>query len=53
MPKKTFKRKKAFQAFCRTQVVKEGLINHADGLWRKAELGKAMDRMQRDGYRVR
>jgi hypothetical protein len=51
MPKKSFVKKKKFAAFCQEQVVKHGLVNGADGLWRTAQLGKAMDRDMLAGYR--
>ncbi len=53
MPKKSVKKRKAFQAFCRKQVVEQGLINHADGSWRKADSTKQMDRDCLAGYHVR
>lgn len=53
MPKKTIKKKRAFQAFCRKQVVEQGLINHADGSWRKAEMGKSQDASMIAGYKAR
>ena len=53
MAKKSWIKKQKFQAFCREQVVKNGLINHADGLWRPAQSGKAMDAHMRAGYKVR
>ena len=53
MADKTTKKKKAFQHFCREQVVKNGLINGADGLWRPAQSGKAQDQMMRAGYKIR
>lgn len=52
MPKKSFVKKKAFAAYCRKQVVENGLINHPDGGWRKADSTKAMDTMQQQGYHI-
>ena len=53
MPKKSFVKKVRFRAYCRSQVVKEGLINHPDGSWRKADTTKAMDLHCRAGYKLR
>ena len=51
MGRKALKKQRAFQRYCRDQVV-SGMINHADGLWRRADTSKAMDRDQLAGYRV-
>jgi hypothetical protein len=53
MAKKSFKKKKAFQAFCRMMVVEKGMINHADGIWRPASSTSAMDNHMRAGYKMR
>jgi hypothetical protein len=44
-------KKKRFKNFCREQVVKNGLINQADGTWSRANSAKAMDRDMQAGYR--
>jgi hypothetical protein len=48
---KTHVKKKKFQAFCREQV-KKGLINDAEGNWRPAQAGKAMDQHMIAGYKL-
>lgn len=53
MPKKSQRKKLAYIAFCRHQVVVKGLINQPDGDWRPARADKAMDRDMRAGYKVR
>ena len=53
MPKKAYKKKALYLAFCRDQVVKQGLINQADGSWRRADSTKAQDNMMRHGYKLR
>ncbi len=52
MPKKTHVKKIQFKAHCREQV-KQGLINQADGSWRKAETGKSQDASMIAGYKFR
>jgi hypothetical protein len=44
-------KKKAFQRYCRDQV-KKGLINDAEGNWRPASTGKAMDDSMIAGYKL-
>ncbi len=54
MPKKAYKKKKAYQAAMRKQV-KDGLINNVDGTWvRYNESGLLgnMHRDQRAGYKL-
>jgi hypothetical protein len=48
---KTHAKKKAFQRYCRDQV-KKGLINDAEGNWRPASTGKAMDDSMIAGYKL-
>jgi hypothetical protein len=49
MAKKVLKKQALYKAFCREQV-KQGLINHADGSWRRFDSNKAMDRDCLSGY---
>lgn len=56
MPKKTFKKKKTYQAFCREQAAK-GVLNMASGQWGGGsdKLVNANDSMYRDyfaGYKL-
>ena len=53
MAQKANRKKRAFKAFCREQVVAKGLINDANGDWRPANTQRAMDRDMRAGYKVR
>ena len=46
-------KKKAYRKSCRVKVVKEGLVNAANGNWVRRDSSKAMDNMMAAGYRVR
>ena len=51
MGRKALKKQRAYQVYCRKQVL-DGLINHADGLWRRADSSKQMDQSMIAGYRI-
>jgi hypothetical protein len=55
MPKKSFQKKKAYQAKCQRRAVKDGEINLADGRWvPQSDRQVRDDSMKRDfisGYR--
>lgn len=50
---KIVKKKRAYQDFCRKQVKEHGLVNAADGTWKRADPGKSMDAHQLAGYQAR
>lgn len=51
MPKKSFQKKKRFQAHCREQVVGNDKINLADGSWGDGQ-NNAMKEHMKAGYRA-
>lgn len=51
MPKKSFKKKKAYQAMCR-DMVRQGKVNDANGNWISMQTGKAMHDMMKAGYKL-
>lgn len=51
MAKKSWKKKQAYQAYCRDQV-KKGLINDESGNWTPHNAAKAMHNHMLYGYRL-
>ena len=46
-------KKKAYREGCRLKVVKEGLVNSANGNWVRRDSTKVQDNSMAAGYRVR
>jgi hypothetical protein len=46
-------KKKAYRKACREKVVKDGLVNAANGNWVRRDSSKVQDNSMAAGYRVR